>query len=130
MKRVNVAVGVIINKQQQILLAMRHAHLHQGNKWEFPGGKVENDETVSEALIRELKEEVGLNVNSTISFMDISHNYPDKQVFLQIHLVTDFSGLAIGLEGQQIRWVDKADLCQYEFPAANLPILEKLLNQS
>ena len=127
-KRVHVAVGVIINQQKQILLAKRHEHLHQGGKWEFPGGKVEQNETVTQALIRELKEEVSLNVNSSFAFMDISHDYPDKHVLLDIHLVTDFDGLAIGAEGQQIAWVDIQSLADYDFPEANKPILDKLLN--
>ena len=126
-KRVHVAVGIIINNQQQILLAKRHGHLHQGGKWEFPGGKVEQDETVTDALIRELKEEVNLTVHSSTPYMDISHNYPDKHVLLDIHLVTDFSGEAIGVEGQQIEWVNKADLASYDFPDANKPILDKIL---
>ena len=128
MKRVNVAVGIIVNKQQQILLAKRPAHLHQGNKWEFPGGKLESDETVSEALTRELKEEVDLIVNSTEPFMEISHDYTDKRVLLQIHLVKNFTGIAKGVEGQLIKWVSKTELKQFEFPEANLPIVQKLLS--
>jgi 8-oxo-dGTP diphosphatase len=129
MKRVHVAVGIIVNSQQQILLAKRHGHLHQGGKWEFPGGKVEADETVTQALIRELKEEVGLAVVSSSAFMTISHDYPDKQVLLDIHLVQNFSGEAIGVEGQQIAWVNIDQLKDYEFPEANLPILEKIYQE-
>jgi 8-oxo-dGTP diphosphatase len=128
-KRVHVAVGIIINPIGEILLAKRHDHLHQGGKWEFPGGKVESDETVTQALIRELKEEVGLLVSTSSAFMTISHDYPDKQVLLDIHLVQDFSGEAIGAEGQQIAWVSQAQLKDYEFPEANLPILEKIYQQ-
>jgi 8-oxo-dGTP diphosphatase len=128
-KRVHVAVGIIINPIGEILLAKRHDHLHQGGKWEFPGGKVESDETVTQALIRELKEEVGLLVSTSSAFMTISHDYPDKQVLLDIHLVKDFSGLAEGAEGQQIAWVSQTQLKDYEFPEANLPILEKIYQQ-
>ncbi|MCL1142057.1 8-oxo-dGTP diphosphatase MutT [Shewanella gaetbuli] len=126
-KRVHVAVGVILNNNKQILLAKRHGHLHQGGKWEFPGGKVESDETVTQALIRELKEEVNITVNSSAPFMDISHNYPDKHVRLDIHLVTDFSGEAKGMEQQQIEWVSLQQLADYDFPEANKPILNRIL---
>ncbi|MCU7375030.1 (deoxy)nucleoside triphosphate pyrophosphohydrolase [Paucibacter sp. O1-1] len=102
--------------------------LHQGGKWEFPGGKVEANESVSDALIRELKEEVNLDVSSTTEFMDISHDYPDKHVRLDIHLVTDFSGNALGMEGQQVKWVEVQSLSEYEFPEANKPIVEKLFD--
>ncbi len=129
MKRVHVAVGVIINDEQKILLAKRHSHLHQGGKWEFPGGKVENNETVTQALIRELKEEVNLDVYSSISFLEIAHNYPDKHVLLDIHLVKDFDGIGEGLENQEIKWVELSALSQYEFPEANIPIIKKLMSE-
>ena len=99
-------------------------------KWEFPGGKVEQNETVTQALIRELKEEVALNVHSSEPFMALSYDYPDKQVLLDIHTVSDFTGEAQGLEGQQIVWVDKHELTHYDFPDANKPILAKLLAQN
>ncbi|MCL1038280.1 8-oxo-dGTP diphosphatase MutT [Shewanella submarina] len=128
-KRVHVAVGVIIDDQQRVLLAKRPGHLHQGGKWEFPGGKVEPGETVTQALSRELKEEVALNVETTSPFMELSFDYPDKQVFLDIHTVTSFTGEAKGLEGQQVEWVPKDNLKQYEFPEANKVILDKLLSE-
>ncbi|MCH1931482.1 8-oxo-dGTP diphosphatase MutT [Shewanella sp. A25] len=129
-KRIHVAVGIILNAQGQVLLAKRPDHLHQGGKWEFPGGKVELDETVSQALSRELKEEIALDVESSEPFMALSYDYPDKQVLLDIHTVTQFSGNAQGLEGQLIAWVDKSELVNYDFPDANKPILEKLLTHA
>ncbi|MCH7422091.1 8-oxo-dGTP diphosphatase MutT [Shewanella sp. MM_2022_3] len=129
-KRIHVAVGIILNTDGQILLAKRPEHLHQGGKWEFPGGKVEQNETVTQALIRELKEEVALNVHSSEPFMALSYDYPDKQVLLDIHTVSDFTGEAQGLEGQQIVWVDKHELTHYDFPDANKLILAKLLAQN
>lgn len=127
-KRVHVAVGIII-RDQQILLAKRHGHLHQGGKWEFPGGKVEAGEDTATALNRELQEEVGLTVTQYAPFMQLSYDYPDKQVFLDIMTVTEFSGEAAGIEGQQIAWVDIAALPQYQFPDANMPILTKILKE-
>ncbi|QQX80627.1 8-oxo-dGTP diphosphatase MutT [Shewanella sp. KX20019] len=126
-KQIHVAVGVIENEANEILLAKRHVHLHQGGKWEFPGGKVESGETTSQALIRELKEEVDLCVSSTTAMMKIQHDYGDKRVLLDIHWVKDFSGVAHGVEGQMVRWVAKADLASFEFPAANQAIVEKIL---
>jgi len=126
MKRIHVAVGVILNKDNQVLLAKRLAHLHQGGKWEFPGGKVESHETCSQALIRELREEVNLNVIDTSPLMTISHDYPDKEVFLDIHTVSSFTGIAEGLEGQEVLWADLDNLHEYDFPDANTPIIDKL----
>ncbi|MCF1439189.1 MAG: 8-oxo-dGTP diphosphatase MutT, partial [Shewanella sp.] len=101
-KRIHVAVGIIFNHDNQILLAKRPEHLHQGGKWEFPGGKVEAGESVTQALARELKEEVALDVTATEPFMELSFDYSDKQVLLDIHTVSAFTGNARGLEGQQI----------------------------
>ena len=104
---IHVAVGVIYNNQQadQILIAKRPQHLHQGGLWEFPGGKVSENETVDQALKRELFEELGITVTQSQPMMQVEHNYPDKQVFLDIWTVTDFSGDARGVEGQECRWV-------------------------
>ncbi|WP_108944748.1 8-oxo-dGTP diphosphatase MutT [Shewanella halifaxensis] len=126
-KLVHVAVGVI-KDGNSILLAKRPQALHQGGKWEFPGGKVEQGETTSEALIRELKEEVNLDVINTSPMMEIHHDYGDKKVFLDIHWVENFTGAARGMEGQQVCWVEKEDLQQYDFPEANKAILEKILS--
>lgn len=128
MKRVHVAVGVILNDDNQVLLAKRLSHLHQGGKWEFPGGKVESGETTSQALIRELKEEVNLTVLETSPLMTISHDYPDKEVLLDIHTVNSFSGDAEGLEGQEVLWAELNNLKQFDFPAANTPIINRLLS--
>ncbi|MBV7316457.1 8-oxo-dGTP diphosphatase MutT [Shewanella sp. NIFS-20-20] len=128
-RRVHVAVGVIINADGQLLLAKRPAHLHQGGKWEFPGGKVEAGEHVNDALIRELAEEVNLQVHASSPFMLQRFDYPDKQVLLDIHLITEFSGQATGLEGQQVCWVSLEELRHYDFPAANTAIVDKLLSR-
>ncbi|MCE9679880.1 8-oxo-dGTP diphosphatase MutT [Shewanella sp. AS1] len=126
MKRIHVAVGVILNSNNQVLLAKRPQNLHQGGKWEFPGGKVETGETTSQALVRELKEEVNLTIELTEPLMVISHDYPDKQVLLDIHTVNHFSGEAEGLEGQQVEWVELTQLANYDFPEANKPIIDAL----
>lgn len=127
-KVVHVAVGVIL-KEQQVLLALRPDKLHQGGRWEFPGGKVEAGETTSEALARELKEEVDLDIAGSNPWFELQYAYPEKTVLLDIHLVQDFAGEAKGLEGQPVRWVPLSELNQYQFPDANQPILDKLLTE-
>ena len=124
-KQVHVAVGVI-KKDDLIFIAKRHELQHQGGKWEFPGGKVEAGETVTQALARELNEEIGIDVQSSTPFLEIHHDYPDKSVHLDIHLVEEFDGQARHLEGQDHKWVAISDLTNYEFPAANVVIIEKL----
>lgn len=119
------AVGVIL-KQQQVLLALRSSKQHQGGKWEFPGGKVEQGETVAAALARELTEELAITVSKAEPFMLLQHSYPERQVTLDIWLVTDFSGTPEGLEGQPLQWVNISDLATITFPDANQPIVTKL----
>jgi 8-oxo-dGTP diphosphatase len=118
-----VAVGVIKNAAGDILIAQRAAHVHQGGLWEFPGGKVQTDESVVEALRRELQEELGIKVERSEPLIKIHYHYHDLSVLLDVWLVEKFSGLAHGKEGQAIHWVAAHQLKNYNFPAANLAII-------
>jgi len=124
-KVVHVAVGVI-KQENKFFLTKRLADSHQGGKWEFPGGKVEEDETVHQALYRELKEEVAIEALTCTPLMQISHDYGDKKVLLEVFVVEHFSGEATALEGQQSAWYTLAQFEQLNFPAANQAIIDKL----
>lgn len=124
MSVVHVAVGVILDADQRILITRRAADAHQGGLWEFPGGKVEDGESLDSALRRELLEELGITIGATRPLIEISHDYGDKQVLLDVHVVTEFRGEALGLEGQPLRWVPAEELGDYAFPAANVPIVD------
>ena len=121
---VHVAVGVILDPERNILITRRAHDTHQGGLWEFPGGKVEAGEPLALALARELREELGITVGRTTALLEVSHDYGDKTVLLDVHVVWDFGGEARGLEEQPLAWVAPQDLAQYEFPAANEPIVE------
>lgn len=123
---IHVAVGVIVNAHRHVLIAKRPLHVHQGGLWEFPGGKLEESETVHQALVRELKEELGIEVFSSAPLIQIRHDYGDKAVLLDVHCVNEFSGEPVGTEGQEIRWVSPHELHQYSFPAANKPIIDAI----
>lgn len=123
MKRVHVAAAVIRGQDGRILLAKRPDHLHQGGLWEFPGGKVESGESVRVALARELKEELGIELQSARPLIKVRHDYPDKQVLLDVWEVSSFSGEPHGAEGQPLSWAAPRELGNYQFPAANLPIV-------
>ncbi|GGO82494.1 hypothetical protein GCM10011348_24020 [Marinobacterium nitratireducens] len=122
-KLIHVAAAVIVDENRRILLARRPDDKHQGGLWEFPGGKVEPGEPVPEALDRELHEELGIRVQRARPLIRIPHHYPDKSVLLDVFLVDAFTGEAHGREGQPVRWVAARELDDYDFPAANRPIL-------
>ncbi len=120
---VHVAVGVIKNQAGEILIAKRHKKAHQGDLWEFPGGKVEAGENIQQALSRELEEELNIIVQQANPLIKINHQYSDLSVCLDVWLVDDYSGEVKACEGQPIRWVSIESLKDYEFPVANLPII-------
>lgn len=128
MSVVHVAVGVIRNRKNQILIARRPSHVHLGGLWEFPGGKVENNETVQQALQRELKEELNIsfNPNSSYPLIKITHQYTEKKVLLDVWVVTDIQGDVYGCEQQEIKWVTVDELHQFDFPEANKTIVTAL----
>ncbi len=116
-------MGVILDIRGRVLIAQRPKTAHQGGLWEFPGGKVKADETVEQALIRELAEEIGITATTCTPWLQIYHAYDDKTVGLEVWRVTAWEGAARGCEGQPIRWVALGELENYPFPVANRPIL-------
>ncbi len=123
MKRVHVAAAVILAEDGRILIAKRPDDKHQGGLWEFPGGKVEEGEDVRVALARELEEELAIQPTAARPLIQVRHDYPDKQVLLDVWEVSAFSGEPHGAEGQPLAWVTQRELLDYEFPAANQPIV-------
>jgi 8-oxo-dGTP diphosphatase len=125
---VTVAVGIVQDRQGRVLVSRRAADAHQGGLWEFPGGKVEPGEEIEVALAREFREELGVEVLASEALMRIEHDYGDKQVCLDVRRVTQFKGEARGLEGQPLAWQLPEDLRDWAFPAANAPILTRLIS--
>ncbi|SEP87754.1 8-oxo-dGTPase [Azotobacter beijerinckii] len=123
MKRVHVAAAVIRGADGRVLIARRPEDKHQGGLWEFPGGKVEAGEAVEAALARELEEELGIRVTAARPLIQIRHDYPDQCVLLDVWEVGAFAGEPHGAEGQALAWVAPRQLSEYEFPAANYPIV-------
>lgn len=122
--QIHVAVAVIRNEANQVFITLRPDHVHQGGLWEFPGGKVETGESVYDALVREIHEENGININRAQPLIKIPFRYPDKHVLLDVWEVLEFSGTAHGKEGQECRWTDIDRLNQFSFPPANEAIIK------
>jgi 8-oxo-dGTP diphosphatase len=128
MKIVHVVIGIILNDNGQVLIARRLPHQERPGVWEFPGGKVELNESSFEALQREFQEEIGIVVNAAEHWMDVRFDYPHKSVLLDTWMISDFSGTPTGAEGQAIAWGSRQDLIEKEFPEGNRLIIDKLLS--
>ena len=126
MLKIYVVAAVILTKNKQILIAKRSDSKPQGGFWEFPGGKIERDETPTEGLFRELKEELAISVLEMRPFIKLEHEYPERSIILDVWMVEKFTGNARGNEGQTIAWVSIDQLNQYQFPEANRLIVDKL----
>ncbi len=125
---IHVAVGVILNDNAtEVFVSKRRPEQSFAGYWEFPGGKHEDNETPLESLIRELKEEIGINVINAKQFLKITHRYAERLVCLHVWLVDKFTGQPKGAEGQECRWVPISDLTQYQFPEGNHQIVQALL---
>ena len=95
--------------------------------WEFPGGKVADGEPRMEALRRELREELGIEVDAARHFTSIEHDYPDLSVSIDFYLVERWRGEPAGREGQNVAWIDRSDLGRAALLPADAPVIEALL---
>ncbi len=123
---VQVAAAALVDEQGRILLARRHQAKHQGGLWEFPGGKCEPGEPVETALVRELREELGIEAQVYRPLIRIPHDYGDRRVVLHIYRVTRWQGQPQGQEGQPLAWVEPSRLNDYPMPAADRPVVAAL----
>ena len=123
-ERIHVAVGIVKNHKNEVLISRRHENAHQGGLWEFPGGKVERNESVFDALRRELKEELDIHIKSAHPLIRVQHDYVDKQVLLDVWQTQTFDGEPHGREGQAWQWVTLNELHKIRFPEANIPIMK------
>jgi 8-oxo-dGTP diphosphatase len=128
MRQVLVVAVALIDREARVLLSQRPAGKSLAGLWEFPGGKIETGETPEAALIRELKEELGIDVTASclapLTFA--SHSYPDFHLLMPLYVCRRWKGDVAGLEGQALKWVRAPDLRSYPMPAADLPLIPHL----
>lgn len=125
---IRVAVG-IIKRGNTVLVAERPLHKPYSGYWEFPGGKIESNESGLTALKRELHEELGVDVISAELLFEHQHAYPDKTVLLELWLVHDFTGEPHGKEEQSLRWVTAQTIEELRLLEGNWAILERIKSQ-
>ncbi|MBM4224793.1 MAG: (deoxy)nucleoside triphosphate pyrophosphohydrolase, partial [Gammaproteobacteria bacterium] len=100
-----VVAGALLDQDGRVLIAERPPGKHMAGRWEFPGGKVAIDESPEQALQRELREELGVEVAQADFVMELVHSYPDREVQLRFYVVDSFVGEPKSLDGQRLRWV-------------------------
>jgi 8-oxo-dGTP diphosphatase len=124
-----IGAAVIWNAAGQILIDKRKSGGTMGGLWEFPGGKIEPGETVSECIVREIREELAIEITVGDLLIEIEHTYPMFQMTLIAHHCQYISGIPQAIESDEIRWVEVSDLTKYQFPAANMALIAAILNR-
>lgn len=118
---VDAAVGILRKPDGTVLMAQRPAGKVYSGYWEFPGGKVETDETPSEALVRELHEELGIRAQSPFPWCCMEHCYPHARVRLHCFIIEQWEGELVSCENQALAWQQQVDVSPL------LPTAEPLL---
>jgi A/G-specific adenine glycosylase len=122
----NIGVAVIRNEQGHILIDRRLDEGLLGGLWEFPGGKIEDNETVEECIKREILEELGIEIEVREHLITLDHAYTHFRITLNVHYCRYLGGEPQAIECQEIRWVTLDEIDQFPFPKANTRIIEAL----
>ncbi len=123
---IHVVAAALIDAHRRVLIAQRPAGKHLAGAWEFPGGKLEPGETPAQALERELREEIGITIGPPRPLLRLHHTYPYGDVLLDVWVVRRYHGRPRGLDGQALRWCDRAALAAADLLPADRPILAAL----
>ena len=121
-----VAAGILEDADGRVLIAERLGDGPFHGMWEFPGGKIGDDESAGEALARELLEEIGITVVDAERFQSLDHTYPDRRVSIDFFLVPRWDGEPRSCEGQQLRWLHADELDNANLLPADAPVISQL----
>lgn len=125
----HIAIGIVEDGQGRLLISRRREDAMLGGLWEFPGGKLETDETPEQAVVREMEEEVGIRVTVTAPFIQIKHAYSHFKITLHSFRCRWVEGEATALSGTELRWVRPEELTDFPFPKANRKLTEALMEK-
>ncbi|MEO0036820.1 MAG: hypothetical protein RIQ59_31 [Bacteroidota bacterium] len=131
MKTIHVAAAVI-NKEDKILCVKRNLNNLEyiSYKWEFPGGKIEPNETSEETIIREIKEELNLTIKVNRFLLKVEHTYPDFRLIMDTFLCEIENGEIQLNEHVDLKWLTLNELQDLDWAAADLPIVQKLIDKN
>ena len=126
-EQIKVVAGLIL-QNNKLLICQRPNFKDHPLKWEFPGGKIKNDETNEEALIREINEELSINILNYEELISYKFDYKDlkKQVFIYFYLVNNFSGKVLNNFHKELKWIEIKDIREYDFLEGDLKIIEHI----
>lgn len=126
-KTVHVVGAIIENNNNEIFCALRSSEMTLPNYWEFPGGKIEENETPQEALAREIKEEFNCEISVGEKVEDTTYEYEKVIVRLETYLSVILKGLPTAVEHAETRWVPREQLMSLDFAPADVPAVKKLV---
>ena len=129
MDTVEVAIGILLDQRGRVLICQRPDHVSLPGLWEFPGGKRHSGETLEQCVVRELREELEIEVRPVEALSPIQHDYPFARVHLHPFLCTHAGGEPRALACQRFEWIDPRRLPEFQFPPANGPLLRELLQK-
>jgi 8-oxo-dGTP diphosphatase len=120
-----VAAGVLVDKNEKILIAKRPEGKPMAGLWEFPGGKAQEAEVPEIALVRELKEELGIQTSAgcLLPLNFLSHRYNDFHLIMYVFVIRRWNGDIAPKEGQELKWIEKNQLSKFDMPDANMPLI-------
>ena len=126
-EQIKVVAGLIL-QNNKLLICQRPNFKDHPLKWEFPGGKIKNDETNEEALIREINEELSINIINFEELISYNFNYKDlnKKVFIYFYLVNNFSGKVLKNFHKELKWIEIKDIREYDFLEGDLKIIDHI----
>lgn len=125
---IHVSAG-LIRKDDKYLIAKRRKGSHLAGYWEFPGGKLEQGESLQDCLEREIEEELGIKIRAGRVVLTIEYSYPDKTITLHVMNGSVLSGEPRALECQALKWVETDDLQNYDFPPPDMKVIAYLKNR-
>ena len=127
-KNILVSTIALIDDENKILIGKRPVGKIFENLWEFPGGKIKNDETNEEALIREINEELSINIINYEELISYNFDYKDlkKKVFIYFYLVNNFSGKVLNNFHKELKWIEIKDIREYDFLEGDLKIIDHI----
>ncbi len=117
----------IVRRGREFLIAQRNPDDTFGSFWEFPGGKKDEGETFEACVVREIREEIGIEIRAGRKLMEIRRKYNDKIIALNFFLCSYVSGDPQPIECQKVQWVDVGELKKFKFPPANEGVIKNLV---